>query len=122
MGKLEGGDGPRWGGGGETVKVGPGRFLLARQLIVGTRAQARELMLQEVETLPAGADVRVDLSKTTYVDSSGLGVLVKVARAVRARGGALHLDGCSPDILTLLELTKLMPEFGSVGQATEQRG
>jgi anti-sigma B factor antagonist len=49
----------------------------------------------------------IDFSKTGYIDSSGLGVLVSLSKKIREQGGELRLAGLNADLQTLFELTKL---------------
>lgn len=75
------------------------------QLIVGNR---HELKKQVLDAIEAG-DTRfvIDFTSTGYIDSSGLGVLVSLAKKVAEAGGELRLAGLSDDLRTLFELTKL---------------
>jgi anti-sigma B factor antagonist len=75
------------------------------QLIVGNR---QELKQQVIDALDGGArKFVVDFSKTGYIDSSGLGVLVSLSKKIREHGGDLRLAGLNEDLQTLFELTKL---------------
>jgi len=49
----------------------------------------------------------IDFSRTGYIDSSGLGVLVSLSKKIRDEGGDLRLAGLNEDLKTLFELTKL---------------
>ena len=49
----------------------------------------------------------VDFTRTGYIDSSGLGVLVSMSKKIREQGGELRLAGLNEDLQTLFELTKL---------------
>ncbi|MGW4163782.1 STAS domain-containing protein [Streptomyces sp. NPDC004788] len=49
----------------------------------------------------------VDLRHLTFCDASGLGLLVRCAQRVRARGAAWHLICDQPTILRLIRLTAL---------------
>lgn len=49
----------------------------------------------------------IDLSAVPFVDSSGLGALVAVLKAVRRRGGELRLAAPSEQARKLLKLTTL---------------
>jgi len=49
----------------------------------------------------------IDFSRTGYIDSSGLGVLVSLSKKIREQGGDLRLAGLNEDLQTLFELTKL---------------
>ena len=75
------------------------------QLIVGNRHELKEL----VQGALAAGDRRfvLDFSHTGYIDSSGLGALVTVARQVRELGGEMRRAGLNDDLRSLFELTKL---------------
>ena len=75
------------------------------QLIVGNRQDLKQKVL---DVLDGGArKFVVDFSKTGYIDSSGLGVLVSLSKKIREQGGELRLAGLNDDLQTLFELTKL---------------
>ena len=75
------------------------------QLIVGNRQELKQRVLDEAE---AGArKVLIDFAKAGYIDSSGLGVLVSLAKRMRELGGDLRLANLNDDLQTLFELTKL---------------
>lgn len=48
-----------------------------------------------------------DLSEVTFVDSTGLGLLVSVHRRAESGGGWLHIAGPSPQVRRVLEATNL---------------
>ena len=75
------------------------------QLIVGNRQELKQKILDELETGPR--KVIVDFARTGYIDSSGLGVLVSLAKKMREMGGDLRLANLNDDLQTLFELTKL---------------
>jgi anti-sigma B factor antagonist len=75
------------------------------QLIVGNRQALKQMVLDELEK--GTRKVLVDFSRTGYIDSSGLGVLVSLAKRIRELGGELRLANLSDDLQTLFELTKL---------------
>lgn len=80
-------------------------FEVEGTLIVGNRQELKQKVLEEIE---GGArKVLVDFAKTTYIDSSGLGVLVSLAKKIRESGGDLRLANLNDDLQTLFELTKL---------------
>ena len=60
-----------------------------------------------------------DFSKTGYIDSSGLGVLVSLSKKIREQGGELRLAGLNADLQTLFELTKLDTLFAITRTAEE---
>jgi anti-anti-sigma factor len=63
---------------------------------------------------PAHNQLEIDLSSTTFVDSSGLGALISLHKAMKARGGQLQLVNPSPTCRQLLELTRLHRTFDIV--------
>ena len=75
------------------------------ELIVGNRSELKAGVLERLE---GGArKFVVDFSASTYIDSSGLGVLVSLSKKIREAGGALRLASLNEDLCTLFELTKL---------------
>jgi anti-sigma B factor antagonist len=75
------------------------------QLIVGNRQELKQRVLAELE---GGArKFLVDFTRTGYIDSSGLGVLVSLSKKIREQGGELRLSSLNEDLRTLFELTKL---------------
>jgi len=75
------------------------------QLIVGNRQELKQKVLDALEG--GGKKFVVDFSKTGYIDSSGLGVLVSLSKKIREQGGELRLANLNDDLKTLFELTKL---------------
>jgi anti-sigma B factor antagonist len=75
------------------------------QLIVGNRQELKQRVLAELE----GGERKflVDFTRTGYIDSSGLGVLVSLSKKIREQGGELRLSSLNEDLRTLFELTKL---------------
>jgi anti-sigma B factor antagonist len=55
--------------------------------------------------------VLVDLSATTFIDSSGLQSLIVARKRLDERGGSLLLSGCSEQILRVLDVTGLRGYF-----------
>jgi anti-sigma B factor antagonist len=53
----------------------------------------------------SGQPLIVDLNRVTFIDSTGLGVLVSAARRAAARGGSLHAVCSRPQTRKLLWLT-----------------
>lgn len=87
------------------------------QLIVSNRQELKQQMLDDLD---GGArKLLVDFTKTGYIDSSGLGVLVSLSKKIRDQGGALRLAGLNDDLRTLFELTKLDTLF-QISETREQ--
>lgn len=75
------------------------------ELVVDNRGRLKEAVTERI----AAGDRKfvVDFGDTSYIDSSGLGVLVSLAKEVREEGGELRLAGLDDDLRTLFELTRL---------------
>jgi anti-anti-sigma factor len=54
----------------------------------------------------------LDVAGVTFIDSSGLGALVALAREAAERGGSLRLDHPSTSVTRLLGITKMNEMFG----------
>lgn len=65
----------------------------------------------EHEIKPEHEEACIDLSKTRFIDSSGLGVLLTLNKKLRARGATLKLINPSPAVCQLIELTRLHRVF-----------
>jgi anti-sigma B factor antagonist len=62
----------------------------------------------------------VDLAEVSFLDSTGLGVLVKALKGAREAGGSLHLVVTSERIRKIFDITGLdasMPLFDTVDDA-----
>jgi anti-sigma B factor antagonist len=75
------------------------------QLVVGNRQELKELVQKAITA--GDRKLLLDFSGTGYIDSSGLGALVTIAKQVREQGGDLRLAGLNDDLRSLFELTKL---------------
>jgi anti-sigma B factor antagonist len=60
------------------------------------------------ETVASGqARIVVDLGQVTFIDSSGLGVLISGLKATRQAGGDLRIADVPEQVMTVLRLTNL---------------
>jgi anti-sigma B factor antagonist len=82
---------------------------VAGEIDVYTAPKLREQLLD----LAAGhhATVVADLTEVSFVDSTGLGVLVSGLRRFRESGGDLRLVVTAPQILKVFEITGLSDVF-----------
>ena len=74
-------------------------------LIVGNRQKLKKRILDEIDK-----GIRkfvIDFSKSLYVDSSGLGVLISISKKIDEQDGELRLASLNKGLHTLFELTKL---------------
>src|SRR5246127_365453 len=90
------------------------------QLIVGNRQELKQKVLDELEK--GERKFLIDFTRTGYIDSSGLGVLVSLSKKVREQGGDLRLAGLNEDLQTLFELTKLDTLFAIAKTPEEALG
>jgi anti-sigma B factor antagonist len=91
----------------ESTAVGPDRAVLrvAGEIDVYTAPDLRERIIQLVDD--GAVQLLVDLREVTFLDSTGLGVLVGSLRRVRARDGSLTLVSDTDRILKLFRVTGL---------------
>ncbi len=87
------------------------------QLIVGNRHELKQMVLEKLED--GARRFVIDFTRTGYVDSSGLGVLVSLSKRVRQVGGDLRLASLNDDLQRLFELTKLDTLFEIRGTLDE---
>jgi anti-sigma B factor antagonist len=87
------------------------------QLIVANRQELKQRVLDALEA--GDRKVLIDFTRASYIDSSGLGVLVSLSKKIRDEGGDLRLAGLNEDLKTLFELTKLDTLFAITDSAAE---
>jgi anti-sigma B factor antagonist len=81
------------------------------RLVAGTT----EVLYQEVkQLLPQVKVVIVDLAELTYVDSSGLGTLVRLHTSARKAGCELKLLHLGKQLRNVLRLTNLLSVFSQM--------
>jgi anti-anti-sigma factor len=86
------------------------------RLVADTRAEFRRSALEYVAQAGARGDAKitVDLSGTTEIDASGLGILLFVNTRAREHGLTTHLVNVPQPVRALLDLTKLSHIFAEV--------
>jgi anti-sigma B factor antagonist len=83
---------------------------LGGQLMGGLDADAlRSAILSSIEQ--GMRKVLIDLSEITWVNSTGLGVLITSHLAARGKGGSVKLIGVSKRIESILSVTRLNTVF-----------
>jgi anti-sigma B factor antagonist len=63
------------------------------------------------DSLSRYGDIVLELDAVDFVDSSGLGAMVRLVQAARAKGKDLKLSGLSPYVRKTLEMTSLISQF-----------
>ncbi len=80
------------------------------EVSIETAAELRDLMLKEIED--GIIRIVVDLGKATYIDSTGLGILISGLRKVGKEEGDLKILGpLAPQVKRIFELTRLDKVF-----------
>lgn len=91
---------------------------LAGECDLNTGRQLRDILTSEVSR---GAQrLIVDLSALTFMDSTGMQVLLSTRSVLAVRGGALALVSPQPVVARILELTgadQVIPVYGSLEDA-----
>jgi anti-anti-sigma factor len=95
--------------------------------VLVVQCQGRIVLGQEVYTLhhyvqdslAKHSDIVLQLDQLEFIDSSGLGALVRLMQATRAKGGDLKLSGVPPQIRKTLEATKLLSQFETYDSVEE---
>jgi anti-sigma B factor antagonist len=82
---------------------------IAGRLVAADAPEARENLKVIVEK--GAGKLIIDLSGVSFIDSSGLSVLISAFKLIRAKGGRMLLSGISKNVQTLLELTRLSEIF-----------
>ena len=91
---------------------------VAGELDIATAEQAYAFISDVIDAWPA--PVSVDLSRLTFCDASGLGMLAKAARHARQAGRQLTLTSARPSLLKIMRITGLdraFPELRSSARA-----
>lgn len=83
---------------------------VAGDVDMATAPRVGEAVAEAVAAAPA-ADVVVDLGACTFLDSSGLAVLVEAAKRVRSAGRAFSIRGAGEQVVRLIDLTHLHDEL-----------
>jgi len=68
-----------------------------------------------IQVLPAG-DTMLDLSRVSFIDSTGIALLVSVSATAREHGWRLELCDPSPHVDRLIKLTSVTELLGSPGE------
>ncbi|MEN8220968.1 MAG: STAS domain-containing protein [Pseudomonadota bacterium] len=84
---------------------------LSGTLVMGDACtKAKKKLLEVVET--GQAKVVLNLAKVTFMDSTGLSVLISALKAARSKDGNVALLNLTSPVQSLIELTRLQQVFG----------
>src|ERR1700687_2468810 len=79
------------------------------RIVAGAEVFSLQAHLGDI--LPSHGDVVLQLDQVDFVDSSGLGALVRLVSTARAKGGDIKLCGVHPRLRKTLEMTSLLTMF-----------
>jgi anti-sigma B factor antagonist len=109
----------------KTEELGNGAWLIALtgEVDLYTAPEFKQQLLEVIGQ--GGKEVIVDLSDTTFIDSTTLGVLVGGVKRLRPNGGQLSLVCSDRNITKIFEITglnKVFPIYESRVEAVERIG
>src|SRR5918911_4025645 len=107
----------------EQLQDGAYVISLSGEVDLYTAPEVKQQLLEVIGQ--GGKDVVVDLSDTTFIDSTTLGVLVGGVKRLRPTGGQLTLVCSDRNITKIFEITgldKVFPIYGSRDEAVDQIG
>ena len=71
------------------------------------------LVLEEWAFIPEATSLLIDLSQVSFLDSSGLGFLVKCLKLTNKRpSGVCRIVQASPNVLNVIKLARMGSHFG----------
>jgi anti-anti-sigma factor len=85
------------------------RVELSTQLSVRNRQALKQAIVEEIEN--GALTWVIDFARTESIDSSGLGLLVSLNKAIRQRGGELTLTNVRSELRKLFRLTRVDAHF-----------
>jgi len=86
-------------------------------IVLGAAADALQAELDKQTMLRKR--VVLQLAEAAYIDSSGMGVLVRLSGALRSAGGDVKLCQVCPSVLQVLQITNLLSLFLTYGSERE---
>jgi anti-sigma B factor antagonist len=63
--------------------------------------------------------IELDMGEVQWIDSMGLGALVRLHVVSKKNGCLFHLTSVTPRVMDMLKLTNLLTVFGEVGEKAE---
>jgi HptB-dependent secretion and biofilm anti anti-sigma factor len=91
--------------GGATVIALDGRFTFS------VHTAFRELLVKHIESMSSGGSVTFDLSRTEFVDSAALGMLLLAREAANRRSGRIIIRGAVGQVRRMLDVSQFNTLF-----------
>jgi anti-anti-sigma factor len=85
------------------------RLICSGRIVAGAEGEELDSTMQQL--LRAVANVHLDLEQVTFLDSSGIGVLVRNLVRARADNKQIRISAMSPQARSTLEITNLLGQF-----------
>lgn len=85
------------------------QFHVEGEMTIYTAAETKERLMP---LLVQCAELEIDLSQVSEMDTAGLQLLILAKRECMSRNGNLHLVGHSPAVLEVLDLCSITAFFG----------
>lgn len=79
------------------------------RIITGNEVSALHALVGD--SIPKYPDIVLQMDGVEFIDSSGLGALMRLVQAARAKRGDLKLSGLPANIRKTLQMTHLLPQF-----------
>jgi len=92
-----------------TVTEGDETFRLEGELYLNNAMDVKMLLDDEVKKAPKS--LILDMGGLTYVDSTGIGILINAMKTLKALNGTLVLLSLPPSILAIFSKTNLLKFF-----------
>jgi len=115
------GDGAEVPGDTQVASGGPGlgdKVAIHGRITIATSGEMRRVLSNSLRAKPA--NLSVDLSDVSYIDTSGLATLVEAVRIARKQGTRLILGGIHDQPRYLFEVTHLDRLLDMPGQETSK--
>jgi len=97
---------------------------LEGMLVMGHESEGVEATVEKI-VKEGNKKVIIDLAKVSYVDSSGVGILVGSLGHCKRGGGEMRMAGVQDHILRILQITRVdqvIPVDGSIEEAEKKLG
>ncbi len=92
-----------------TVVMSPNeRILLQGEITAANADEMWDLLKGTVHTLcTTNSRILIDLSDVTFIDSTGLGLLIKARKEAAALGATLHYADVTPDVRNVMKMARM---------------
>jgi len=80
----------------------------------------RQMLLDEgLAVIERGEELALDMAEVDFIDSTGIGALVELARAAKARGSGVQISRSSARVARVLEFSGLDQALDSLSPASD---